>query len=248
MADLQKRDQYEAKLARKLGSIIAKANSEQAAKMAAGEHPAPATFAKGVAADVEKEAAALLLLIFAASAMQHGGSRETVGKQALTFARSAGPGISREIGAAARRSVDAVAAELKQRRSAGLDFTKGQIVQKLQTSFGPNLAASQAITATTIAVTAGSEFAVGSTVGLSPNDTWWTRPNLSKSGESCKLCSGLHGTKRAVWSVEVPAGPPAHPHCNCWIEYEYLTVTPGQTPSPEGLQVDLGNILERLAA
>jgi hypothetical protein len=44
----------------------------------------------------------------------------------------------------------------------------------------------------------------------------------------CKICTPLLGLDQSRWPVEFAAGPPAHPNCDCHLEYELL--------SPEEIQ------------
>ena len=53
-------------------------------------------------------------------------------------------------------------------------------------------------------------------VGKSLADTWFT----SEMNNVCPICQPLHGANRSKWSAKFPKGPPAHPSCNCWIDYE----------------------------
>lgn len=42
----------------------------------------------------------------------------------------------------------------------------------------------------------------------------------------CPTCRPLDGTPRETWERVLPGGPPAHPNCRCWIEWEPLAVAP----------------------
>jgi hypothetical protein len=47
---------------------------------------------------------------------------------------------------------------------------------------------------------------------------WWTE----RDGHECKVCRAFHRQPYPVWRDAFPYGPPAHPHCRCWKEYESL--------------------------
>lgn len=36
----------------------------------------------------------------------------------------------------------------------------------------------------------------------------------------CPICSPLDGRTDVIWAVEFPGGPPAHPHCRCYLTYQ----------------------------
>ncbi|MHC4445227.1 MAG: phage minor head protein [Planctomycetota bacterium] len=36
----------------------------------------------------------------------------------------------------------------------------------------------------------------------------------------CPVCAPLHSTERAFWQLAIPGGPPAHPHCRCYLTME----------------------------
>lgn len=51
--------------------------------------------------------------------------------------------------------------------------------------------------------------------------------NTERDGKVCPICAPLHGRIDAGWQSVIPAGPPAHPNCRCFLTYKpYLpTVT-----------------------
>lgn len=38
----------------------------------------------------------------------------------------------------------------------------------------------------------------------------------------CKICSPLEGLKQGAWPKSYEKGPPAHPHCDCHLEWEII--------------------------
>ena len=49
-----------------------------------------------------------------------------------------------------------------------------------------------------------------------PERVWHTE----QDGLVCPVCRPLNGQPEAVWADRVPAGPPAHPNCRCWLDYQ----------------------------
>ncbi|MBS0202322.1 MAG: hypothetical protein JSS49_05425 [Planctomycetes bacterium] len=104
--------------------------------------------------------------------------------------------------------------------------TRSDAIEVSDTIFGPDRVGRMASTETTSAQTAGAEAAVSLAGGASPNDLWFTR----EDGKVCTVCRPLHETPRSFWSQYVPAGPPAHPDCRCYLLYENLDEV-RQTPA-----------------
>ena len=96
--------------------------------------------------------------------------------------------------------------------------TRSDAIEVSDTIFGPERVGRMASTETTAVQTAGAEAAVSLAGGTSPNDLWFTR----EDGKVCSTCRPLHETPRSFWSQYVPAGPPAHPDCRCYLLYEKL--------------------------
>lgn len=46
------------------------------------------------------------------------------------------------------------------------------------------------------------------------------RGHAGAAVDPCKVCTPLEGTGRDVWALAVAGGPPAHPHCDCYLEYQ----------------------------
>lgn len=41
-----------------------------------------------------------------------------------------------------------------------------------------------------------------------------------RDGRVCPVCRPLDGQPEPVWRNTAPAGPPAHPNCRCWLDYQ----------------------------
>lgn len=85
--------------------------------------------------------------------------------------------------------------------------------------------ANMAATEVTRAAVAGGEYSA------SVHDAGMTEPALAfwytstnKKGQPddrvCRICRPLHLTERENWQQYFPEGPPAHPMCRCWIDYQ----------------------------
>lgn len=92
-------------------------------------------------------------------------------------------------------------------------------LERLATIADRSRAEAIAITEITAAQTAGGEYAATEYVavtGISLNAVWITE----RDSRVCPICNPLQGTKRDVWSMRFPNGPPAHPRCRCVIVHQ----------------------------
>lgn len=53
--------------------------------------------------------------------------------------------------------------------------------------------------------------------------TW----NTERDGHVCEICAPLDGKDDEEWRDDFPDGPPAHPSCRCWLEFEPAEVLEG---------------------
>lgn len=84
---------------------------------------------------------------------------------------------------------------------------------------GQSRAEAIAVTETSRAITAGAAAAIGLLVLLrviDPPKAYWA---TEADADVCDVCSGLDGEPEEVWQGVSPGGPPAHPHCRCWLEW-----------------------------
>lgn len=87
--------------------------------------------------------------------------------------------------------------------------------------FGRPRAEGIAVTETTSAITRGeAEVAaqIESTTGDRLDPFWRTERDASV----CPTCKPLDRQPFEVYGQQFPAGPPAHPHCRCYLEYKRL--------------------------
>lgn len=90
-------------------------------------------------------------------------------------------------------------------------------------AFSAGRAETIAVTEVTRAATA-AEAAIAAALVLIPSEegggemlpVWYT----SLDERVCPVCAPLHGTGESVWGPVSPGGPPAHPHCRCWLTWE----------------------------
>jgi hypothetical protein len=76
------------------------------------------------------------------------------------------------------------------------------------------------ITETTRAATVGEDIGrqvIREWTGKILTSTWYTELDE----RVCDICGPLHGTGPEVYGEVSTDGPPAHPRCRCWLEYEY---------------------------
>jgi hypothetical protein len=168
----------------------------------------PDSFWQEAQDEANRELAAVLMLIWGASAKQHGLDAGLATQQAARYAEDRAATFARDFAASTRTSAGKLMA----------DFQPGMSLQRgLVSVLGPDRAARIATTETTRAQTAGGEAGIGQTVGLSGEDIWRTR----RDARVCPICDELDGQPRAVWQAQFPTGPgdDVHPQCRCWIRY-----------------------------
>ena len=97
---------------------------------------------------------------------------------------------------------------------------EGTIEELSDPLFSEARAANIGVTETTRAVTAGERSVVSMVAGLGielSNATW----HASGLSNMCEDCLALDGASSDEWMLECPGGPPKHPNCNCWLDYEF---------------------------
>jgi SPP1 gp7 family putative phage head morphogenesis protein len=91
---------------------------------------------------------------------------------------------------------------------------------ELEPAFSASRARAIAITETTRAAAEGTNELqrLFSADGIQMIRVWHTRNDELV----CPICGPLNGQPESVWSVQFPAGPPAHPNCRCSIGLSIL--------------------------
>ncbi len=184
-------------------------------------------------AEMKHDIAIAMLLVFTASAVQHGMPSNLVELSGLRYVNDKAPTVAREFIATSRVQFDTVRTkiivpvEMKTAVPAPAPalpapqiYTPAELEAELVKIFGPARAESVAVTETTAAQGAGGEAAIGATVGWSEADLWITR----NDERVCPKCDPLHRQPRSVWNFYYE-NPPAHPRCRCWIQYANERVT-----------------------
>ena len=219
MAEILDRSQHEQSFARRLGSLSGRHRRELQEFLG---HPpdisrVPDSFWDRVKRETEEELVALLLLIFIASATQHGASQNEATARALQFAKPTASSVADQWVKGGRSILETGAREWSEVKQQGGSVSRSDVLDRVAKVFGPNRVSRVTVTQTTNAATSGSDAGVASTVGLSDDDLWMNDP-LSNV---CPVCKPLHKKRRPVWSLKFPGGPPAHDGCNCSVVYAY---------------------------
>lgn len=158
--------------------------------------------------ETEAELAAILLIIFVIAATAHGADQ--------------GQAQSRGLEWATRTAAERATAWAQGVRDALTKLAGGTATIDLPTlrdaagtALGPSRVEGETITQTTVAASAGSEFAATSAGLVDTRDLWKTE----RDGKVCEICKPMDGKPRTVWAQKFPSGPPAHPRCRCEIDY-----------------------------
>ena len=223
--ELPGRLELEAHYQRKLGKLSVRHRKELLQLLGSPPDPlnVPDSFWEKVRREVENENAAILLLLFLASANSHArrAGRDPKSDAALsgllqTQASAYAGDAGRRLGAQyTNSSRDSLNRNRDDWQKPGI--TKAEIATDVGTIFGPARTEGIVISETTDAQTAGGESGVLHTTGFSDEDLWRTEDDLSV----CPICRPLHNKKRSEWQSLFPRGPKAHPRCRCWISYAY---------------------------
>lgn len=147
--------------------------------------------------EMRRELAIILLLIWGASARQHGLGADMVDVHALRYAELRSRLVAPQWAGNSRA------------RLTDLIGRGGRPVEVAAEVFSPSRAESIATTETTTATSAGGELATVQTVGITELDTWFT----AADDRVCRICGPLHASPRSQWMARFPDGPPAHPNC-----------------------------------
>lgn len=217
--DLTERPKFERDFAAKLNSLSREQFAEW--KRLAGSPPdprrVPITFWQKVQKEIDEQAAAIILLIVAASIRSHSKpllpwiSQEPTKQNAISQAQEIGKQW-------AQQKAQQLASEVVKNSIDRLASVAPDAVETAAESvFGSDRVEKIAVTTTSDVIVRGGEITIQQTVGQSEDDTWYTE----EDSKVCPICRPLHRQSRSTWSRFFPEGPPAHPHCRCWIEYAH---------------------------
>jgi len=219
MADLRNRLAIEAAIQQRLDSLSAKHREELLSYL--GNPPdldrVPDEFWEKVEREERERLILLLLIVFSASAIQHGErfglDRDQVAGAAEEWAAVRAAEVAEGYARHSRELAETAASRWAQ--SEGMEMPATEVAEDISRIFGTTRDRMIAINETAAAATAGGEYGIAATAGRSEDDTWYT----ADDARVCPVCSPLHGVGRSVWSSYFPEGPPAHVVCRCWIVY-----------------------------
>lgn len=210
MAEVPNRRDFEQQLGRSLGLVTIRRLREL--KRLLGRPPrmanVPASFWTDLRNEIDSQLSAILLLIFIAAADEEGQPDSTAAAQQYASRRSS---------LAASWVVDSARDRLASAEASAIaDPGMPDVATVIDVVFTPERIDVIATTEITAAQSAGTDYGIWTTRGLSERDLWITEDD----GSVCKICRPLHQVGRSIWTRQFPAGPPAHINCRCWIQSE----------------------------
>lgn len=247
--ELPNRNTLEAGFADELGELTQQQRSRLRELMGTPPDPSrvPESFWEEIRRDTQRRLAAILYLLFIASAEQHfelgGGqaSSSMFDTQATAFANTEAQKMANGYANASRERFVDLATKINAPRTsqpelAGpLELDEQEIADEIEDVLSSKSAERIATTSTTAAQTAGGNAGVdaakgdsGSTVaGLRVLKVWTNHPELTRSGP-CPRCEALNGKTSEEWGSIDPAansGPPLHDYCACTTNYIFTPAT-----------------------
>ncbi|MFH1605124.1 MAG: phage minor head protein [Pseudomonadota bacterium] len=123
-----------------------------------------------------------------------------------------------EIEAAAERWAREYAAALGREIADSTRDLAGQ-VDDIDAVFGQKRVEMIAATEITRAISAAEAWVLlfWTDAGFEVRERIW---HTEQDGLVCPVCRPLNRTSETVWRATAPAGPPAHPNCRCWLDYQ----------------------------
>lgn len=99
------------------------------------------------------------------------------------------------------------------------DVTQQERLAALLAILGLTRLESIAITEVTGAISAGEQQAAKD-YELETDTTLRAIWHTEEDGRVCEICEPLDGTGVEIYGMVSVTGPPAHPNCRCWLDYE----------------------------
>jgi hypothetical protein len=222
--EIQNREELEAEMRQRARLLSAAERRELAAGL--GNPPdvanVPESFWQKALDNWEALLIAMLVVVFARAARQHGANAGEAEKAANSFAGdNARPRAALHTDSV-RNRLEAISREWRARLEMGEQITWQEIEGTLQDVLGAD---ELIATGFTLSSVAGAEWAARLLGLTSPEDKWRTNPHLSRTGP-CEICRPLHGLPRSIWARTFPTGPPLHARCVCDIVY--VNIAPRQ--------------------
>lgn len=211
MAELANRDQEERRVVGSLLDFQGRYEKRLKGELSRPEGVSPEFWAE-YQEDLEQVLLHLLLALFIAAASQKGASPD----QALLLGSAYSSTRSRAVAAGFVADSRDMARDFRSQFPSGSPSPTGADIDEITDKIlGEGRTERMGVTETTAAAVTGMEATVARMIGLSEDDTWYTR----NDSRVCPICEPLHQTRRSHWGSLYPQGPPAHPRCRCWIEY-----------------------------
>lgn len=212
--ELSDRDKYERQLEAGFVRMSRKLQTELRSLMGGSGDASsvPESFWAKVESEVRDNISTVILLVWMRSALEHGLPRSLADTTGAAWAANRATETAKDF---ALHSRDSLA-------------TATDVQSTASTLFSDARASRLAATEVSAAQTAGGEAwkeRAEAELGRTVQAVWRhsTRRPRGHSGaikSPCPVCTPIEGTARGVWGRLFPSGPPAHPHCDCFIEYE----------------------------
>ncbi len=217
MAELPNRDELEARLANKLGRLGARHRRELLALL--GDPPdvtkVPESFWQKVEKETDDELAAVLLLIFMSSAIQHGMTQIEAELAAEGWAGNLQFGKLWVDGSLTK--LETLGSRWQTATEAGEDLTYRSDTLEV---FGPDRAETAGITETSRAQHDGAETAIESltieVVRIWRHSRFSPRGHAGAAVDPCKICTPRLDTPESEWGIYEPGI--CHVRCDCYSE------------------------------
>lgn len=205
------REKYEERIKRDIGSL--RASQRLALMDMLGDPPSldnvPAEFWEQAKED-EKDGLAVILV-----ALFRDRARDVAEEHGLeideTLVSMSADRFARERAAwTIERSQASIQNRLAAKIGAGKDLNEDEVSQSVEGNVG-----TIAVTETTQGLSTGVLFAAGAALEMNRRLLMIWRLSPCKH---CALCPMLNMTIQDFWRRVIPAGPPVHPHCKCWLD------------------------------
>ena len=248
MARLANKDEANAEFRRKFNRVFRRHREEYVQLL--GEPPnaanVPESFWEKLRTEIETESSEMMILLFVAAATQtqiiDGGALRMTPTAAESAAAQFATARSREIASSAVRNTRLAT----QTAFDGSTLADKEITARVNSGrvFGSSRAESMGTTEATKAATAGGEEQVRRVerAGVEIIRIWQhqtSRPpgHANAAVDPCPICSPLEDLRLDRLPVQFREGPPAHPYCDCFIEYRFAS--PART-NPD--KISLGEV------
>jgi len=185
----------------------------------------PEEFWQRVEQEANAQLAVVLLLLWSESADLHG--LETVDPRGQQFATTRGGEAASSFAGTSRDMLRTAGTDWAQRASAGERIAKGEVTERATSIFGPARSEKVATFETGRAQTDAGEVwrrdqqAVGVRIkAIWRHSRYRPKGHAGAEVKPCPICTPLLDQDESVWGLQAPSGPPLHPNCDCFLEYQ----------------------------